>query len=563
MAKNANLRSPNLLFVLFGIVVVLIIAKLFFLNVIVGDQYRSQALESRTSTIETTAKRGTIYDRNGVVLAASVDATTVYCNPNEVKNVSKCASTIAECLGGKDTDYLDALTKNNTTFAYIKRQADVDAAKKLKEKVGNDEENLSGIYFLKDSKREYPNGEVAGQIIGICDVDGNGICGLELKYDKELKGEGGKYVAERSENGSIIPGAVKENKTAVAGDDIMVTLDIVMQGYVEKSLSAQVERLGSKSGSAILMNSANGEIYSMCSYPYLNPANTENSEVGSDNVSCITQAIEPGSMMKTCTALGLLQANVMQPEDKIACPASIKADEYYIKDARERGAQTMSLDQILTTSSNVGISLASDKLGHQKIAENIIKSKLLEKTGVDFPGEASGNMSDVSTWSKIEGYNITFGQGITTTPIEMTRFYAAIANDGIATTPHFLLARMKNAEKVSYDTVDLGYSKDALSKIKGMLRNVVKNNSENKSNIDGYEVCGKTSTAEFSDGGKYVDGRYNLGYCSFLNNASEKFVCYAGAMDVRVESNMTGVCGDIMKEAISRYRVVPLSTNAD
>ncbi len=528
---------------------------MFYLSVVVSSDYSAQAKETRTVTINTTAKRGTIYDRNGTVLAASVDATTVYCNPTEIEDEDKVASVIAECLGGSADDYLEALTKSNTTFAYIKRQGDVDAAKKLKEKKNEDLELLKGIYFLDDSRREYPNGEVAGQIVGICDVDGNGICGLELEYDDVLKGENGEYVAERSMSGTQIPGAVQQNKEAKSGQDIMTTIDVSLQAQVEEYLKTYISKLGKK-GSVILMDSSSGEIYSMCSYPYLNPSNPSESESGSDNVTAITQASEPGSTMKSVTALGLLQSGKMGINDEIYCPYELKADEYTIKDSWERGSETMSLDRIITKSSNIGISLASDRLGATGIYENLQKSQILKKTGIDFPGEAAGYVQDVNTWSNVGRYNITFGQGISVTPLETCRFYGAVCNNGVAVTPHFLLTKTQTGETFGSSEVDLGYSKEAINNLKTMLRDVVNNNSHVKAGIEGYDVCGKTATAEYSEDGKYVEQVYNIGFTGFLNNASIPFVCYTGITNASSSTNTTELFRDIMKVAIEKYSVV-------
>ena len=554
MRASAETRSPAPIILIITIVLALILGRMIYLVFIVGDEYSSQAEQTRTVTIKTTPKRGTIYDRNGVVLAASVDATTIYCNPTEVENVQQTASEIAKVLGGEAADYVSNLTTNGTTFSYIKRQGDVEAAKKLKERKVEDPDALKGIYFLSDSRREYPNGETAGQIIGICDVDGNGICGLELQYDEILKGSSGVYIAERSEGGTEIPGSVKENVAAKSGEDIMVTIDVSMQAEVERLLADETQRIG-KRGTAVMMDSSNGEIYAMCSYPYLNPSDPTNSESGSDNVICVTQSLEPGSMMKTVTALGILQSGKMTPESAVSCPAALSADEYTITDAWERGAQTMTLDTILTKSSNVGISLASDCIGAQGIYENLLKSEILEKTGIDFPGEASGSVTGVDSWSNIQRYNITFGQGINVTPIAMTRFYAAIENKGVAVTPHFLMMKTQTGERTTYDTKQLGYSDTALNDITSMLHNVVQNNENNKAGIDGYDVCGKTSTAEYTESGKYIEGKYNLGFCGFLNNASLPLTCYVGITESGTSTTTTQTFHDIMKAAVDRYGI--------
>lgn len=554
-------KSPLIVIIFLGILAALIVLRLLFLVLIKGSEYSNNALQTRTITIENTAKRGTIYDRNGIVLAASVDATTIYCNPTEVENVEETSKLLQNVLGGEESDYREALNKKNTTFAYIKRQANVSEANKLKEEIKGKDSAIKGIYFLEDSKREYPNGQVAGQLIGICDVDGNGICGLEMQYDDILRGTNGQYIAERSISGATIPGSVKENKRAVEGQDIMVSIDISLQSQVEDKVAKQATSSGCKQGSALVMDSETGEIYAMCSYPYLNPADTKNSETGSDNVLPITTSFEPGSMMKTLTALGILEAGAMQPTDSIYCPAVIQADEYKIEDAYERSDTTMTLDQILTNSSNVGISLASDKIGRDKVYYNILKSKILDKTGIDFPGEAAGYVDDVTKWSQIAAYNITFGQGITTTPLQLARFYAAIANNGVAVTPHFLISKPRDSETVSYSTFNLGYSQESLEKITSMLHNVVANNSKNHAKVEGYDVCGKTSTAEYSKDGEYVKDRYNNGFCGFLNNASLKLTCYTGMMNTYKDNVTTQLFGDIMKIATETYQIVPNKTN--
>ena len=554
MSVPFETKSPAWIIILALFVVALIVARMAYLVFVVGDEYSSQAQETRTVTVKTTPKRGTIYDRNGVVLAASVDATTIYCNPTEIENVQQTAAEIAAVLGGVAADYVSSLTTNGTTFSYIKRQGDVEAAKELKEAKAKNPDLLKGVYFLSDSRREYPNGETAGQVIGICDVDGNGICGLELEYDDILKGSAGVYIAERSEGGTEIPGSVQENVAAKSGEDIMVTIDVSMQAEVEQLLSSETQRLG-KLGTAVLMDSTNGEVYAMCSYPYLNPSDPSNSESGSDNVICVTQSLEPGSMMKTVTALGILQAGTMTPESTVACPAALAADEYYITDAWERSSQTMTLDTILTQSSNVGISLASDTIGAQGIYDNLLKSEILEKTGIDFPGEASGSVSDPANWSNIQRYNITFGQGVNVTPIAMTRFYAAIENGGVGTTPHLLMMKTQSGERTTYDSKTLGYGTSALADIKSMLHNVVENNENNNAGIEGYDVCGKTSTAEYTESGKYVEGKYNIGFCGFLNNASLPLTCYVGITESGTSANTTQVFHDIMKAAIDRYGI--------
>lgn len=556
MKSSVDLRSPKVILVILGIFLAFVLLRLLYLVVFVGAEYSSQAQESRSVDITTTAKRGTIYDRNGIVLASSVDATTIYCNPGDVKDAGTLAAKLAEVLGGDKNDYIDALTKSNTSFAYIKRQADVSKGDELKQRKAEDPNTYAGIYFLADSRREYPNGSVAGQIIGLCDVDGNGLCGLELEYEEILAGTAGHYTAETTRDGTAIPGAVTENTAAVAGQDIMITIDVTMQAQMEEYVKENTTRLG-KTGSSIMMDAESGEILAMCSYPFLDPSNPSESPSGSENVTCVTQATEPGSMMKTVTALGVLQAGKLTPESIINVPAALQADEFVITDSWEHPAQSMTLDYVLTMSSNMGISLASDTIGAEGIYDNLVKSQILDATGIDFPGEAVGFVNnDWANWADISRYNYTFGQGLTCTPLEICRFYGAIVNDGVAVTPHLLMNKVQTGEVMEYETTDLGYKQEALDDIQMMLKNVVDNNESVQAGIDGYDICGKTSTAEYAKDGVYVDGSYNIGFTGFVDNASMKLVCYTGITEVSYSANTTLMFHDIMKFAIDRYSVV-------
>lgn len=256
----------KVLLLVFAAIAAVFFLRLVFLQVIVSDQYSAMAEESRTVSFETTPRRGTIYDRNGIVLATSVEATTIYANPVEVTDAAAEAASLASVLGGDAADYRELLSTPSTTFVYIKRQADVDVADKVKEL------KLDGVYFIADTRREYPNGAIGGQVIGYCNVDGEGITGLELQYNDILSGTPGTYTAERGEQGFPIPGGVKEETPAVNGQDIMVSLDIKLQDTVEQALAEGVKDLETEEGSSIVMDAATGEIYAACSLPYMNPA---------------------------------------------------------------------------------------------------------------------------------------------------------------------------------------------------------------------------------------------------------------------------------------------------
>ncbi len=544
-------RPLTLGFAIFIAVALIFFLRLLYLQVIVAGDYQAMAEESRTINFETTPRRGTIYDRNGVVLATSVDATTIYCNPAEVTEPKYASIHLAKLLGGTSSDYMEKLTKESATFVYIKRQAHVEVAQQVKDL------NLDGIYFIDDTRREYPNGAIGGQVIGVCDVDGNGITGLELQYDDILAGTPGKYSAERGEKGTPIPGGVHEDTPAVDGEDIMISLDIKLQDAVEQALAEGIAPYEAEEGTSVVMDSNTGEIYAICSVPYLDPENLADSLIGSDNLTTVTRAFEPGSCFKVISALAALETGKVDVDTQIFCPAQLEADEYVVTDSHKRNDATMTLTQIIADSSNVGISLATEKAGFDVLNDMIYTLKFGEPTGIDYPGEASGKVQNFDEWARITGYNVSFGQGITATPIQMVRAYSAIANGGYLVQPHFLLSKPQTGTWEEYEKEQVLFDEDVINKTESLMRAVVLSGTGKKAQISGYDVIGKTSTAEIAEDGTYAESRYNLCFAGYINNSNSGLVCFVSANDVRYEGNVVPVFHDIMAEAIEQYNIVP------
>lgn len=525
--------------------------RLVYLQVIVADEYSENATLSRTSVIDVPAKRGTIYDRNGNVLAMSVDAKTVYCNPKEVTDASWEAQQIASVLGGDASDYRSLLETEDTSFVYIQRKVDLEIAERLQEL------ELDGVHFLQDSKRVYPYGEVAGQIIGLIDIDDKGQSGLELYYDDILKGTPGRIVAEYGQDGMTIPGGTHEYVQATNGQDIVVSIDIGMQQKVEESLKAGVEAIEGKNGTAVLMDGGTGEIYAMASLPLLNPADRTKVEAGATEVKAVSSAFEPGSIFKTVTFTAIMEAGVLSPDDTIFCPAALPADEYYVTDAHERGDETMTVREILNQSSNVGTSLAASKLGFPALYDKIVRYNFDEATGVDFPGESSGFLTDQSQWSTIQAYNVSFGQGLSVTPLQVTRFYGALVNDGFECTPHLLMKNLTTGEEPQWATERVIDNVEAIGTVDSMLQTVVTDGTATAAAVEGYDAAGKTGTAEYADEkGGYVDGVYNISFVGYLANTNSQLVCFVGANEVPGDRTMTGTFSDIMTFATERYRII-------
>ncbi len=547
----ADSNRASVLVAFFALLALLFFGRLFYLQVIVSGQYSAMAQETRTVSFDTTPRRGTIYDRNGTVLATSVDATTIYANPAEVDDPAGEAAKLAEVLGGEAADYQEKLSQESTTFVYLKRQADVEVAAQVKQL------GLKGVYFIADTRREYPCGRIGGQVIGFCNVDGEGITGLELQYDDVLSGTPGTYSAERGQNGIPIPGGVHEETPAVDGQDIMISIDIQLQEYVEERLEQGAKDISAEGGTAVVMDGGTGEIYAAATLPYLNPADMSTVEEGADQLKAVTQAYEPGSVFKTVSTMALLETDSMKPDDTLFCPAVIEADGYKVSDSHERDDATFTLREILDQSSNVGISLSVEKMGFDKLYDHIKTYNLNEPTGVDYPGEASGTLQPFDKWARITGYNVSFGQGIAVTPLQITRFYGALVNDGVEVTPHFLINLPQTGETPTYATEDVIANKSAIPTMVDMLKTVVTDGTGKPAQIEGFSVAGKTSTAEVAEGGKYKEDVYNLCFTGFLADSSSQLVCFVGANEVPGTGNVAGVFKDIMTCAIDRFKIMP------
>lgn len=558
VARGSN--RVFVVFLLFAAIAALFFVRLVYLDIIVAGEYSSQAQASRTVGFAVEPKRGTIYDRNHNVLAVSVDATTVYANPAEIGDPQSIAGAVASVLGGKAADYVSALSAPNTTFSFVARKADVAVAARLKEL------GLPGIYFLADTRREYPYGKVGGQVIGACNVEVDeesrreyyaGISGLELYYDDVLSGTAGYYEAEVGADGTPIPGGVHESTPAVDGSDIMLALDIELQASLETSLKEGLERMGVEEGTAVVMDGATGELYAAASLPYFNPADRSVVKEGATQLKAVSYLFEPGSIFKTVSAMSVLETNTMTPDDSLFCPASITADGYTISDAHERGDATFTLRQIIDQSSNVGISLATEKAGFQELYDRIQAYNLNSLTGVDYPGEQLGYLLDFGSWSRVTGYNVSFGQGISVTPLQMVRFYGALVNDGTECTPHFLMRLIQSDELPSWESEDVVANKAAIPQMTSMLQTVVTDGTGKRAAIEGYDVAGKTSTAEIYDevNGGYREGVYNLCFTGFIANSSSRLVCFVGANEVASDGVVTPIFKDIMTAAIDRYNI--------
>lgn len=542
----------KLVLVLFSIVAALIAGRLLWVQLIDPQGVFDKSGFQRVQTVDVAAHRGTIYDRNGIVLATSTDVANIFCRPQSVPHdkVTELADWLAEHCGGEAQEYRDKIV-SDASFVYLTKGADLKLGRELLDL------GIEGVDYEKAEKRIYPCGAVGSQVIGFMNEDGEPVCGIELQYNDILKGQPGKREISYSRNLVPIPGSEKVIEQARAGNDIVLTIDIGLQGQVEQALKGSVEGLEASGGNAMVMDASNGEIYACASNPTFDVTDTSSiTDNAMTNLTSLSLSFEPGSIFKPVAMLAALEAGTTKAGQSYYCPAELTVGEYTITDSHERADATMDTARIMADSSNVGMSLIARDLGNQGLHDAIERYQMTGTLPIDFPGTASGDLTDAGSWSVVQGFNIAFGQGLRTTPANIVRFYGALANDGVAVQPHFLLDVPSEDQPRSYETVDLIDDKAALDEVVDMMELVVEDGTGTAAQIPGYCIAGKTGTAEIaSEEGGYRKNVYNNSFVGFLPDASLELVCYVGATEVPSEGQTVPAFKDIMSYAIERYAI--------
>ncbi len=407
-AQKGLFSSMGYLLLAMGVVGVALVARLVWLQVVDGPRIAEDARTQRTNVMTLQAKRGTIYDRNGNVLATSVECRTLYANPKEVTDPQAVAKVLADNLGGTAQDYLSYLTQD-TTFVYIRRKVDTSVADKIRSALAKAE--LTGLYQLPDMKRVYPYGAVAGQVLGLVGTDGEGLTGLELQYNDILSGKNGERVLETGVGGTPIAGGAYMEEPAQDGTDIVISLDIDIQEIAEKKVEEGVGTYSAETGFATVVDPKNGQILAMCSTPFLDPEDTAEVTPEQLTVRSLTDSYEPGSVMKVLTLAVGLENHSFNLDTSFTVPGKVQVGDDYVGDDDDR-KETMAMTprEIMRRSSNVGAVLMGTAEGAQAFSEGIARFGIGQTTGIDYPGEVAGLVTPLDSYTSASLGAMSFGQ---------------------------------------------------------------------------------------------------------------------------------------------------------
>lgn len=512
-------------FVAFLILVALVVVRLFYLQVVTGKDFADAAERRRTNVQTLQARRGTIYDRNGNVLATSEECYDVYCNPKEVSDIDAEAALLEEHLGGQASDY-EPLLAQDSTFVYLRRKADKDACEELR--AGLIADGYAGVYLIGQTRRVYPYGRVCGQILGMVNVDNVGISGLELAYDKELSGKDGEMIMETGLNGVPIAGAAASVTEPVNGKDLVLSIDVDVQEFVEDQIEDAVEENEAKSGFAMACDPRTGEIIAACSTPYADLTKPEAIEAEALNLKMVSDSYDPGSIFKVLTAAIALESGSVQTSTYLTVPPTILVGHDIVTDEDGRNEYTeMNLREMLRRSSNVGAALfAQETIGAEAFAEGIEKFGIGQLTGTDYPGEAPGIVKSLAEYDGSSVGSMSFGQGLSIPMIQMVRAVGSIANGGTLYAPHFVVS--VGGKNLTWDSQGTSVSEGTAEKVADMMRTVVEDGTGYTAAVDGYDVAAKTGTGEEAENGTYIKGKYLASLIGFAPASDPEVLLYVG-----------------------------------
>ena len=498
-------RRIGLLFAAFLLCFLVIVGRAFWLQGVQGSRLASEAVTPQTDLVTVPGLRGSLLDRRGHELAASEDAATIYATPYQVKNPPKAAEEIAPILGLDEQDVLEALTAESG-FSYIAQKVGLGAAAKVEAL------DLEGIGQLPDSRRTYPQGEMAGQVIGSVGSENQGLTGLEAGEEDVLKGEDGERSIVRDALGDPI--RLETVKEASDGEDIQLTLDPVIQEKTERALAEVGETFVPKGATAIVVEPQSAEILALANWPPVDP----NDLSGASNEDLMNRATgfnyEPGSTFKAFTVAAALEDKQVTPTSAFTLPPTIQVADRTIEESHPRGTETLSVGEILAHSSNVGAVTIGLELGATSFSKWIQRFGFGRQTGVQFPAEEIGIVPSLDEYSGSTMGNLPIGQGLAVTPMQMIAGYNAIATDGRLRPPR--LIKRIGEEPVHEPRGKRVISPVVAAEVREMLEGVLAaGGTASEVSVPGYTLAGKTGTAEVAENGTYSETKYVASFIGF------------------------------------------------
>ena len=505
--KTAQRQRILFSFAVICLLTLLLTGRLSYLMLAKADYYGEKAKQVQQRERAIKAERGKIYDRNGVEIAGNKPVSTISVIHNQITDKEKVIRVLSDLLDIDEKKVRERVEKQ-TSREKIKTNVEKEISDEIRKM------NLDGVMVDEDYKRYYPYNELASKVIGFAGGDNQGILGLEVKYDENLSGQDGSILTTTNARGIEIDGATEDRIEPVAGDNLYCSLDVNLQKFAQQAAEKVMKAKNAKNVRVIMMNPQNGEIYAMVNAPEFdlnNPFELDTKKEVSEKKkqellnqmwrnSCVSDTYEPGSTFKVITATSALEANVVKLTDTFSCPGFKIVEDRRIRCHKTAGHGAETFVQGVQNSCNPVFMEVGARLGVDGMFQYLKKLGILEKTGVDVPGEAATIMHQKENVGAVELATMSFGQSFQLTPLRLLTTVSAVINGGRLITPHFGV-KLESADKtvvkkLSYEEKEDIVSKETSENMKTILASVVSEGSGSKAAVSGYEVGAKTGTSE-------------------------------------------------------------------
>ena len=511
---NSQRHPQRLGFIFIGIFLLLFLfsAKLSLIQVFRSSYLSDKADKQHNHVVDLEPRRGTIFDREMRALALNVAAYSLFANPKAMTPEQRvsAADKVSRVIGESQASLQQKMEKPKN-FVWLARKIPQSAYEALKA------EKISGLSFIKESKRFYPNGDLVAHVIGFANIDNVGLQGVELEFDKALRGTKGmaQFLRDARQRDLMIE---KDFLAPKDGDDVVLTIDETIQFIAEKALDKAFVKYNAASASVIVVNPKTGEILAFANRPTFRPDAPEKSPPESRTNRAVAFVYEPGSVFKIVTATAALEEGVTNEEEVFFCEnGHYLVGNHILKDAHPKGRLTFR--QVIEESSNIGTVKVAQRLGPDKVYEYARRFHFGQKTNVGMTGEVGGLLKPTSRWSKTSIGAVPIGQEVTVTPVQLVMAIAAIANDGVLMKPYFIKS-VKSAngmvlEESKPQVVGRVMRPEISRRVRSILQGVIDEGTAQMAKMKDVPAGGKTGTAQKVVNGTYSHSKFVASFIGF------------------------------------------------
>lgn len=492
-----------------------IFARAVHLQIVKGPELKKMALKQHRKTLNLQSKRGDIFDRNLKEMAVSVEVDSVFAQPNKIESPRTVAKVLSPILGVSSFE-LEKKLRGEAGFVWLKRQVD------LKDEQRQIVKELDGIGVMKESRRYYPNRQLASNIIGFTGLDANGLEGIEKYYDSMLKGSSARFTGEKDAMGRVLVYQDLDKTVPLQGMEVELTIDKTIQYVAEKALKKAVDKHNAVGGTAIVMNPATGEILAMANQPSFDPNDIGRFKSGQWKNRAVTDVYEPGSTFKIFLIAAALDEGLVKPSSSFFCEnGNYRVADRVFHDHEKYG--WLDVPHIIKYSSNICSAKIGEKLGKEQLYRYMKAFGFGSKTGIDLPGEATGSLRHYNKWSGVTLHTVSFGQGVSVSGVQLVTAVSSIANGGFIMKPYIVRSVKDPSGRVVTESHPViarrVISEQTAEVLSEMLVSVTeKGGTGVEAAIADFDVAGKTGTAQkpdFKKGG-YARGAYVASFVGFV-----------------------------------------------